>query len=152
MVNERPDNHVARVSPDGATLAFMSNSAVLAQAVAGYDNTDQASGEPDAEIYRYDAGADELACLSCNRSGARPLGRKLAGFDVNSWVAARLRGWETSLDPLHPLSEDGRRIFFESFEPLVLPDTNGKADVYQWEQAGSGDSKEGSTAYVKASA
>jgi len=151
LVNERPDNHVARVSPDGATLAFMSNSAVLAQAVAGYDNTDQASGEPDAEIYRYDAGADELACLSCNRSGARPLGRKLAGFDVNSWVAARLRGWETSLDPLHPLSEDGRRIFFESFEALVLADTNGKADVYQWEQAGSGDCKEGSTAYVKAS-
>src|SRR5258708_14873273 len=84
------------------------------------------------------------------------MGRKLTSksegsADSEIWAAARVRGWETSLYPLHPLSEDGKRIFFESFEALVLADTNGKADVYQWEQAGSGDCKEGDAAYVKAS-
>ncbi len=153
-VNERPDQHTSRVSPDGATLAFMSNSAALAQTVAGYDNTDQASGEPDAEIYRYSTQTDEVACVSCSRSGGRPSGRKLASktsANPDIWAAALLPSWETSLDPLHPLSEDGRRIFFESFEALVLADTNGKADVYQWEQAGSGDCKEGLASYVPAS-
>src|SRR5258708_38412785 len=83
------------------------------------------------------------------------MGRTLAiksesSANSETGAAARLRGWETSLDPLHPLSEDGRRIFFESFEPLVLADTNGKADVYQWEQAGSGDCKEGLASDVPA--
>jgi len=150
-VNERPDQHTARVSPSGDTLAFMSNSAALAQTVAGYDNADQGSGEPDAEVYRYSTTSGELACVSCNRSGARPSGRQLITFPVEVWAAARLPSWENSLDPLHPLSEDGKRIFFESFEALVLADTNGKADVYEWELAGSGDCKEGLASYVPAS-
>src|SRR5258708_1219462 len=87
---------------------------------------------------------------------ATPTGRKAASKSESSATtelgpAARLGGWETALYPLHPLSEDGKRIFFESFEALVLADTNGKADVYQWEQAGSGDCKEGDAPYVKAS-
>ena len=129
----------------------MSTSTALAQAVAGYDNTDQESGKPDAEVYRYSTETDEVACVSCNRSGARPRGRQLATFPIVFWAAARLPSWENSLDPLHPLSADGRRLFFESFEALVLADTNGKADVYQWEQAGSGDCDAKAASYVPAS-
>ncbi len=138
-VNPRPSLHTARVTPDGENLAFASNSAALAQAVAGYDNTDQGSGEPDTEIYRYNATSEELLCVSCNRTGARPIGRAVGG----QWVASLLPTWATSLYGGRPLSADGSRLFFEAYGPLALQDTNGKADVYQWELAGEGDCEEG---------
>ena len=153
-INQRPDSHSARVSGDGQTLVFMSNSSALAEATAGYDNTDLESGEPDAEIYRYVVGTGDLACVSCNRSGARPRGRDI-GVGLQSendlWAASRLVPWETSLYAPRDLSEDGSRVYFESFEPLALSDTNGKADVYQWEQAGRGGCEEGDASYVATS-
>jgi hypothetical protein len=36
------------------------------------------------------------------------------------------------------LSEDGKRLFFNSNVPLVPGDTNGAMDVYEWEAPGSG--------------
>jgi hypothetical protein len=33
------------------------------------------------------------------------------------------------------LSDDGNRLFFESFEALVPRDGNGKGDVYEWQRA-----------------
>ncbi len=152
--NPEPVWHGSRVSPDGQTVAFMSTSAALAQEVAGYDNTDQGSGEPAAEIYRYATGKG-LVCISCNRSGARPRGREIKNKSRSAspsfYAASLLPPWENSLYAPRVLSEDGKRIFFESFEPLVSQDTNGKADVYQWEQAGSGDCEEGDSSYVEAS-
>jgi DNA-binding beta-propeller fold protein YncE len=153
--NPSPAIHLARVSPSGLTAAFTSNEPALAEAVAGYDNIDRASGEPDDEIYRYDAATGQLACVSCNPSGARPIAQEPSGEvkgepDVR-WTAARIAPWLNTLYGPRVLSEDGARIFFEAFEPLVLSDTNGKVDVYEWEQAGVGDCEDGSTAYVEAS-
>jgi len=131
--------HTSRVSADGARLAFMSNSAVLSEAVANYDNTDVNSEEPDGEIYVYDATTDELSCVSCNPTGARPEGRRLPaeGNESIYWAAAQIPGWETQLYPSRVLSEDGSRLFFESFEALVPRDTNGKQDVYEWSASGN---------------
>jgi hypothetical protein len=126
-----PDRRSSRVSPDGLHVAFTSTAPLT-----GFDNTDAASGEPDTEVFLYDAedgGAGELACLSCNPSGARPQGRRVSV----DWFAARIPGWEYQLYPSRALSEDGDRLFFESFDPLVLRDTNGKRDVYQWQRAAS---------------
>jgi hypothetical protein len=153
-VNQRPDLHTARVNADGQILVFMSNSGALAEKTAGYDNTDVESGASDAEIYRFSAGTGDLACVSCNRSGSRPRGRDLgvgSSSEADLWAASRLSAWETSLYAPRALSEDGSRIFFESFEPLVLSDTNDRADVYQWELAGEGDCEEGDAAYIAAS-
>jgi hypothetical protein len=36
------------------------------------------------------------------------------------------------------ISDDGSRLFFESFDALLPEDTNGKVDVYQWEEQGAG--------------
>jgi hypothetical protein len=149
-VNSEPIHHTALVSPDGTHLAFMSNSAGLAKVVADYDNTDQASGEADAEVYRYDAATKRLACVSCNSTGARPAGRD-SGEPASLWAAALLPTWENSLYATHALSEDGKRIFFESWEALVPTDTNGKADVYEWEEANTGDCGESSPSFIKAS-
>jgi DNA-binding beta-propeller fold protein YncE len=131
-----PDRRVARVSPDGMHAAFAS-----AATLTGADNADLASGEPDSEVFLYDAdpagGAGELACISCNRSGTRPRGRNTSSGGFSYWVASRIIGWQSQLRPTRPLSTDGDRLFFESYQPLVLRDVNGRRDVYQWVRASS---------------
>jgi len=59
----------ARVSPSGQWLAFMS-----LRSLTGYDNSDAVSGKPDEEVYLYDGAAGQLACASCDPTGARPHG------------------------------------------------------------------------------
>jgi len=147
-----PTTHLARVSPDGGTLVFMSASPALA-AGAGYDNTDLIGHKADMEIYRYERASESLACISCNPSGARPAVG--LGFDMGVLgrlaATSLLKPWPNTLYPARPVSADGRRVFFESLEALNLADTNGRIDVYQWEQEGTGDCEAGIPTYVEAS-
>ena len=137
-----PTGQAARVSPDGGTAAFSS-----VGSLTGYDNIDVASGEADTEVYRYDAASAELSCVSCNPSGARPAGRHITDSGKNYWAAGRLPVAQHALYFPRALSENGKRVFFESFDALVLADTNGAADVYQWEAAGEGDCTKASGSY-----
>jgi NHL repeat len=114
-------NHTALIAPDGAHATFVS-----VAPLTGYDNKGVQSGAPTAEVYRYDANADELLCVSCNPSGARPAG------------AASLPFWETGMHAARLLSDDGSRLYFESADVLAARDSNGKVDVYQWEEPGTG--------------
>ena len=75
--------------------------------LTGYDN------QLHSEVYRYDAQSGTLACASCAPTGAR------ATTDAS-----------LSSDGLD-LTEDGH-VFFTSPEPLVLRDTNGVKDAYEW--------------------
>ncbi len=59
----------SRVSPNGRFVAFMSS-----LPLTGYDNSDVGSGEPDEEVFLYDAESGRLVCASCNPTGARPVG------------------------------------------------------------------------------
>jgi hypothetical protein len=147
----------ARVSPNGRYLAFMSN-----RPLTGYDNMDALSGQPDEEVYLYDAAADRLVCASCDPSGARPVGVYVGASSVGpmfdrsqdwagDWVAANLPGWREGISstPLPPalyqpryLSDSGR-LFFNSTDALVAQDTNGLADVYEYEPAGVGSCESG---------
>ncbi len=135
--NLRPDLRTSRVSADGLHLAFTS-----VAPLTGYDNTDVVSGHPDTEVYLYDAdpgpGAGQLACVSCNPSGARPKGREIVASSEGKparWAAAVLPGWSEQLQPSRLLSEAGDRLYFNSIDALVPRDTNGKQDVYEWERA-----------------
>ena len=166
----------ARVSPNGQWLAFMSD-----RPLTGYDNRDAVSGQLDEELFLYDADADggagKLICASCDPTGARPhgvhwssgllaSGGSDAGWQENairpeaSWLAASLPGWipahgffGADYQPRY-LSDEGR-LFFNSWDGLVPGDTNGTADVYQFEPAGVGSCGEGvalgSSVYVPAS-
>ena len=76
--------------------------------------------EGSEEVYVYDANNASLFCASC-----RP---QASGGSLNSghrWI-----------------SEDGNRVFFNSFQPLVANDINGTQDVYEWERDGSGGCSE----------
>ncbi len=142
-------NGTARSSPDGRYLAFMSQ-----QALTGYNNLDAVSGEPDEEVYLYDALTHRLECASCNPTGARPLGEEfenqkdvgLSGGDGvwagSTWLAANVPGWvsyedQAGADQPRYLSDSGR-LFFNSHEALVPEDVNGTWDVYEYEPPGIG--------------
>jgi hypothetical protein len=133
-----------KVTPDGRHLAFMST-----RSLTGYDNTDVVSGEADYEVFLYDADSEQLTCISCNPSGARPVGdayrrpyrvndseHSFAGHEYRA--AAWLNTAPSSLYEPHSLSDDGNRLFFNSFDALVPGDTNSQQDVYQWEAQGTG--------------
>ncbi|HEX5610069.1 MAG TPA: hypothetical protein VFX45_08260 [Solirubrobacterales bacterium] len=127
-----PVFHTSQVTAGGGAVTFMS---VAKPGLTGLDNTDAVSGQPDAQVYLYRADADELLCISCNPTGARPHGRQVKDL----WVAGQIPAAENQLHAPRVISADGSRVFFESFDALVLRDTNSQLDVYEWEFAGSGN-------------
>jgi DNA-binding beta-propeller fold protein YncE len=145
-----PIYHAARVTPDGRHVAFIST-----ESLTGYDNTDLVTGEADSEVYAYEAGADAPLCVSCNPGGARPQGRVVKVVESNTSslaVAASIPPAQFLLNPPRPLSSDGGRLFFNSYDALLPRDTNGKEDVYEWEKAASKEAcvQLGAEIYVEA--
>jgi hypothetical protein len=118
----------ARVSRDGTTLAFTSD-----RSLTGYDNVDLSSGQPDNEVYLYNAAGNSLACVSCNPTGARPRGP--SSIDQNQLASAG----DHAIAPRasRNLSDDGKRLFFNSSDALVPADSNDRQDVYEYTQAGA---------------
>lgn len=150
----------ARVSPGGRWLSFMSE-----RNLVGYDARDAVNGEPDEEVYLYDAGVGRLTCVSCDPTGARPVGQeygsglKLVGGDRVWQGAAQLASlvppW-TRFNLLEAryqsryLSDSGR-MFFDSRDALVPQDVNGTWDVYEYEPVGVGDCTKAQTTFSEAS-
>ena len=136
-VDHRPLNNTAHLTADGRHLAFMTQTAPT-----GYDNLDAGNGKADAEVYLYDAGANEgaggLLCASCNPSGARPVGADIVRGVLEFWAAAQLPVWENTLYQARSLATDGNRLYFESSDALTPRDGNGVGDVYEWEAPGTG--------------
>lgn len=143
-VSIEPFERSSRVSADGLQVAFTSFAPLT-----GYDNTDVNSGEPASEVFLYDArGAGELVCASCNPSGSRPTAADISTNRTNEMLAAAsIDGWQDALHPGRFMAEDGSRLYFEASDALVIDDTNGVADVYQWERPGSGACTTASPAY-----
>lgn len=150
-----PDDITMRVAPDGQYLAFMST-----LSLTGYDNRDAVSGEPDTEVYLYDASTQELKCVSCNPTGARPHGLEIHDYfgiptqpiddrdtyPNKSWLSGSIPAWINNSgiafnQPAY-LSNSGR-VFFNSAEALVPQDVNGLEDVYEYEPDGAGNCEAG---------
>jgi hypothetical protein len=117
--NYPPATGAARVTANG-TLAFLASAPLT-----DFDNNGA------SQAYRYSAASDTLTCASCNPTGSRPLG-------PSSIPGAQPNG--SSPTPYKPraLSSDGRRLFFDSRDSLVVQDTNNDRDVYEWEAQGTG--------------
>lgn len=134
-ISTDPSSRTSYVSPNGEYAVFTSTAPLT-----GADNTDPSSQQPVTEVFFYEAGSGALRCVSCNPGGAVPqAARKLIyrGRDSEVWWAGEIPPWIDQLQPARVLSDDGSRLFFESTEPLVLADTNGKADVYEWQRGNS---------------
>jgi hypothetical protein len=111
------------VTPDGGALIFVA----LSQPT-GYDNVSLACSESDPPeprpckeifVFKADGSTDvspNLVCVSCNPSGAIAAGHA-------DELVFRSRH----------LSDDGSRAFFATPEALQPQDTNGRNDVYMWE-------------------
>ncbi len=131
--NFPPATGAARVSADGTRLAFVSEASLT-----GYDNTDQDTGEPDSQVFLYDAtangGAGSLTCVSCNPSGVQPIGpSSIPGAIANGKGPLATQAYKP-----RALVAGGRRVFFDSLDALVTQDTNNDDDVYEWEAQGTG--------------
>lgn len=109
------ETRTARVTPDGGHATFLSRASLT-----GYDNTDVLTGEPDQELFVYDVAESRLTCVSCNPSGARPIGG--ASIPVATSLAFQPR----------IVSDDGERIVFNSNDALVAADVNRRQDVYEY--------------------
>jgi hypothetical protein len=114
----------SRIAPDGTTVLFASQARLT-----GYDNAGQ------GELYLYDPASGGLACVSCNPSGTPATSEAYLAGNLSITVAP-----ERNAFPTRNLSEDGSRVFFQTKEALVPQDTNGQADVYEWEREGAGGS------------
>lgn len=141
-----PGKRTAEATPDGRDLVFMSR-----RPLTGYANgvEGEVDGEktivPLTEVFLYDAESAHLVCVSCNPSGEAPMAPARSEFAKNiteAWgsflpVSESLASYQPRL-----ISTDGRRVFFNSIEPLVPQDTNGFLGVYEWEAQGEGSCRE----------
>lgn len=116
-----PKNKPAYVTPDGKHLAFVSKTSLL-----GYNNSDLNTGQPDTEVYVYDAEANGLRCVSCGAPGVLPQG------------PSSISPWQTQNYDPRSVSNDGTRVFFNSSDALLPRDTNGQQDVYEYEAPATG--------------
>ncbi len=149
IASRNPQYNAARVSADGAHIAFESRAELT-----HFDNTDTGNGDPSVEVFTYEAGG-ALRCVSCDPSGQQPSGRELpdvegypgqgqgTGVRAAAWIPAQQRALHSS----RLLSANGKRLFFNSNVPLVPRDTNATGDVYEWEAPGEGGCSEESPAF-----
>jgi hypothetical protein len=118
-----PDESASRTTADGSTMIFEAEADLT-----GYDS------EGSAEIYRYDAAAGSLRCLSCDPTQGPASGSALLqAMNQNGLVAP-----VNTMSGIPNLSSNGRRAFFQSPDRLVPSDTDERVDVYEWEADGVG--------------
>jgi hypothetical protein len=125
--NYPPSTGTARVSSDGLHLAFLSSAALTAYDNAGF-----------TEVYLYTApagaGSGSLVCASCSPAKKAPVGAaSLPGASPNGTDPGATRVYKPRV-----LTADSKRLFFDTFDSLVIDDTNQDRDVYQWEAQGTG--------------
>jgi hypothetical protein len=111
-IRSGPGRDPSRTTPDGKVIAFESRAQLTP-----YDNAGHIA------IYRYDAEADSIACVSCNPGQEPPSAD--AQFQDGVIEVSTL---------IHNLSADGSRVFFESPEALVAGDRDAVTDIYEWQQ------------------
>jgi hypothetical protein len=111
----------ARATASGSSFVFSTRASIAGFVTGGT-----------VQIYRYDVAQDATTCLSCPPAGSAPSGdARLSNQDT---LLSRPSG---EMIPSRGLSEDGRRVFFDTSDALVARDTNaGKRDVYEWTPGG----------------
>jgi hypothetical protein len=105
----------ARISANGRYIAFISKAQLT-----GEDHDEQ------EDVYRYDAASQELTCVSCSPDASPATGS--VRFD-------QTRIGTNLVNHLPRNVSDSGRVFFQTSRGLVPSDSNGKVDVYEYENA-----------------
>jgi hypothetical protein len=79
-----------------------------------------------SELYVYSTDDQGLTCVSCNSTGAAPIGDAQLTSDGD-------RGFWPVAPVLRSISNDGSRVVFETQDALVSRDGNSNWDVYEWD-------------------
>jgi hypothetical protein len=114
---EFTERDMAVATPDGSRLLFLDTSDLT-----GYDSFGA------TEAYVYDASTGSITCVSCNPTGAPPLGNTNFLDEGHQFTNGLIPSYSEG-----EISPDGSRVFFETEDALVPQDTNGLKDVYEWE-------------------
>lgn len=94
------------------------------------------------QVYRYEVSTEELNCLSCPPKGVLPVGDAYMSYNnYESQVGEEVphpNGGSSGYAPqttqeARGMSANGEMVFFDTRSPLVPQATNGKRDVYEWE-------------------
>jgi len=115
-----PGANSSRTTPDGGVIVFESRAQLTSYENAGF-----------VEIYRYDSGSEEIACVSCNPTAEPATGN--ARLEALEYFLTEFGGESIVVNNL---SEDGGRVFFETKESLVGRDTDEVNDIYEWQTIG----------------
>jgi hypothetical protein len=124
-----PADVPARATPDGSVFLFESQADL-----AGHE------GNGHRQVYRYEEEAPagkRLRCISCNPTGA-PAAAAGQLESLPSISAFEPFPPVNSLTQIANVTADGEKAFFQSGEPLVSTDVDGKQDIYEWQAQGSG--------------
>jgi hypothetical protein len=113
----------SRVSTSGEFLGFNS-----VRSLTGYDNTDAKTGEPDIEIFLYDAASGQLSCASCHPDESLPTAGAAIHWPSNP---GNNNNWDNAY-PQRNVSDRGQ-VFFETADALLPGDGNGRRDVYEYD-------------------
>jgi hypothetical protein len=114
----------SRITPDGRHLLFATTNDAGFVGSGGFTGYDQAGHQ---ELYLYDADTGRVVCASCNPSGRPATSDAL--IDERDNAAAS----QSTPDSAQALTDDGRRVFFNTAEALVPEDTNGRPDAYEYD-------------------
>jgi hypothetical protein len=113
-------NIEARATANGGTFVFNTNAPVP----GGFNNLGGYM-----QIYRYEVTSSQLTCVSCPPTGITPSGDARISYDNAGGTNSRPKSTGDS----RVMSADGTKVFFDTPDPLIPQDTNGKRDVYEWE-------------------
>jgi hypothetical protein len=117
-----------RTSPDGSVFVFATSSPIYSQSPGQFNN-----GGGFQEIYRYEVSTGQLSCLSCGPASLQHTGDAHISNDTY---------FVSGVADSRGISSDASRVFFDTPDALVPQDVNGRRDVYEWEQDGSGGCSE----------
>jgi hypothetical protein len=122
LVSKGPSasGNIAQVSADGRRMAFVVSQQLTEAPVGGGSHR---------TMYVYDESKNTLKCASCLPSGTpttsdvflEPHAVSQSGVGLKTEYAPRF------------LSEDGRYVFFTTFDALSSQDVNNRADVYEYD-------------------
>ena len=116
-------NH-SRVSPDGKHLLLYVQNEAGFDGHAGFQQRCRGFCQ---EFLSYDADSNVLRCVSCKANGVPAASKPFV--HVRDGVGGA--GGNTHL--AHALTDDGRRVFFNTADSLVPDDGNGKVDAYEYD-------------------